>query len=147
MNKRVNFEDNVFILMMRLRVIRDTITLDADPELFLEKILDDISFSDHVLRILLGYLRENERLIAREEFLEHFTELEWQFSQVMGELLNHDGNIPIRELPTIQDKIIAFRNSSQERRLAAEKLSRSSNIRSEDPLVSSDELSELLKAL
>jgi hypothetical protein len=147
MNKRVNFEDNVFILMMRLRVIRDTITLDADPELFLEKILDDISFSDHVLRILLGYLRENERLLAREEFLEHYTELEWQFSQVMGELLNHDGNISIREIPTIQDKLVAFRNSSQERWLAAEKLSHNDNTRTEDPLVSSDELSELLKAL
>jgi hypothetical protein len=147
MNKRVNFEDNVFILMMRFRTIRDIITLDADPELFLEKILDDIDFSDHILRILLGYLQENNRLIAREEFLEHLTELEWQFSQVIGEILNHDGNLSIQELPSLQEKLIAFRNSSQERRLTAEKLSLNYGIRSEDPVVSSDELSELLKAL
>jgi hypothetical protein len=146
MNKRINFEDNIFILMMRLRVIRDTITLDADPELFLEKILDDIGFSDHILRILLGYLQENDRLLAREEFLEHFTELEWQFCQVIGELLNHDGNISIRQIPTVQEKLIAFRSSSQERRQIAEKLSVKDRVKPEDPVVSSDELSELLKA-
>ena len=122
MNKRVNFEDNVFILTMRIRMIRDTITLDADPELFLEKILDDICFTDHMLRILLGYLQENDRLIARDEFLEHFSELEWQFCQVIGELLNHDGNISVREIPSVQEKLLAFRNSSQDRRLTAEKL-------------------------
>ena len=56
MNKRVNFEDSLFILMMRIRMIRDSITLDADPELFLEKILDDIYFTEHTLRVLLDYL-------------------------------------------------------------------------------------------
>ena len=146
MNKRVNFEDNIFILTMRIRMIRDIITLDADTELFLEKILDDISFTDHILRILLGYLQENDRLIAREEFLEHFLELEWQFSQVLGELMNHDGNISIRLIPSIQEKIAAYRNSSQERRRNAEKLSLTENFKAEDPVVSSDEITELLKA-
>ena len=146
MNKRVNFEDNVFILTMRVRMIRDTITLDADPGLFLEKILDDICFTDQILRTLLAYLQQNERLTTRDEFLEHFSELEWQFSQVIGELLNHDGNISIREIPSVQEKLIAFRNSSQDRRQTAEKLSLYNNYKEGDPVVSSDEITELLKA-
>ena len=146
MNKRVNFEDNIFILTMRVRMIRNTITLDAEPELFLEKLLDDICFTDQVLRTLLAYLQENDRLIAREEFLEHFSELEWEFSQVIGEFLNHGGNISVCELPGVQEKLIAFRNSSQDRYQAVEKLSLTDNYRAGNPVVSSDELTELLKA-
>ena len=146
MNKRVNFEDSIFILMMRIRMIRDIITLDADPELFLEKTLDDISFADHCLRILLGDLQENNRLIEREELLEHLSELEWQFSQVLQELLDHDGNISIREIPPVQEKIAAFRNSSLERRKIAGNLMPVEGSLPGEPVVSSDELTELLKA-
>ena len=146
MNKRVNFEDNIFILMVRIRMIRDIITLDADPELFLEKTLDDIDFTDHTLGILLGYLRENSRLIEREELLEHLSELEWQFSQILQKLLDHDGNISVNDIPSINEKLTAFRNNSAERRKSIENLKPTDDSRSGEPIVSSDELTELLKA-
>jgi len=146
MNKRVNFEDNIFILMVRIRLIRDIITLDADPELFLEKTLDDIDFTDQTLGILLGYLKENSRLIEREELLEHLSELEWQFSRVLQELLDHNGNICIREIPSISEKLTAFRDNSMERRRSIEELGPSEGSRPDEPIVSSDELTELLKA-
>ena len=146
MNKRVNFEDSIFILMMRIRMIRDIITLDADPELFLEKTLDDICFADHTLRILLGYLQESDRLIERDELLEQLSELEWQFSQVLQELLDHKGNISIQEVPSIKEKLLAFRNSSLERRKLTENLGPSDGSLPGEPVVSSDELAELLKA-
>jgi len=146
MNKRVNFEDNIFILMVRIRMIRDIITLDADPELFLEKTLDDIDFTDHTLGILLGYLRENSRLIEREELLEHLSELEWQFSQILQKLLDHDGNISVSDIPSINEKLTVFRNNSTERRKNIENLKPADDSRSGEPIVSSDELTELLKA-
>ena len=148
MNKQVNFEDNSFITMMRIRMIRDILTLDADPELFLEKILDDIYFTDHSLRILLGYLQENDHLIEREELLEHLSELEWQFSQVLLDLLNHKGNISIREISTIKEKLSCLRANSQERRRTAEDLNSAGgrkNFSDKEPIVSSEELTELLK--
>ena len=146
MNKQVNFEDNIFILMMRIRMIRDIIALDADPELFLEKTLDDIYFVDHSLRVLLGYLEENSRLIEREELLEHFSEVEWQFSQVLSELLSHEGNLSIRDIHPIREKLTVFRNNSLERKSIAEHLSPVGETASNEPVVSSDELTELLKA-
>ena len=145
MNKQVNFEDNIFILLMRIKMIRDTITLDADPELFLEKILDDIYFTDHVLRILLEHLEENDRLIARDEFLDQLYETERQFSQVIDEVLNHKGNIFVRGIPEINDKLIFLRKSSLERRRIIETLYQDSNNSTDKIVVSSDELSELLK--
>jgi len=146
MNKRINFEDSLFILMMRIRMIRDTITLDVDPELFLEKILDDICSTDNALRVLLGYLEENNRLFEREELLEQFSEAEWQFSQVLTELLGHSGNISIQEIPQEKEKILAFRTNSVERRKTAESLSPGGELIPGSPIVSSDEITELLKA-
>ena len=128
-------------------MIRDTITLDADPELFLEKTLDDICFTEHSLQNLLEYLLESSRLIEREDLLDHFSETERLFSMTIQELLNHEGNLSIQEIPTIREKLIALRNASLERRKAAENLSSSENSAAGSPVVSSDELTELLKAL
>ena len=147
MNKRVNFEDSLFILMMRIRMIRDIITLDGDPELFLEKTLDDIYFADHTLKILLEYLQENHYLIERVELLEYLSELEWQFSQILQQLLEHNGNFSIREIPSVREKLSACRNNSRERQRTAESLRPAGNSQSGEPVVSSDELTELLKAL
>ena len=146
MNKQVNFEDNIFILTMRVKMIRDIVTLDADPEIFLEKTLDDIHFIDQSLRFLLSYLQENPRLVEREEFLDHFSELEWNFSQLLQEFLNHKGNISISNIPTIKEKLMAIRNSSTERRKMAETLYPAGEGSGNTPMVTSDELSELLKA-
>ena len=145
MNKRVNFEDSLFILMMRLRMIQDTITLDADPDFFLEKTLDDIYFTDHILRILLGCLEENHFLIERAELLEHLSDLELQFSRVLQNLLEHDGNISVRDILPIGEKIIACRDNSLQRQRVIGELSPTSPSQA-SPIVSSDELTELLKA-
>jgi hypothetical protein len=145
MNKRINFEDDIFLLMVRIRMIRDIITLDADPELFLERTLDDICFLDQSLKTILGNLEHNHHLIERDELLEQLSNAEGQFSQLLKEFNDHEGNFSIRELPSLVEKIAAFRACSQERRKAAGKLqpeeSQENNI-----YVGSDELAELLKA-
>jgi len=146
MNKRVNFEDSLFILTMRLRLIQDVITLDADPDFFLEKTLDDIYFTDHILRILLNCLEENHFLIERVELLGHLSDLELRFSRILQNLLDHDGNISIRGVPSIAEKIVAYRGSSLERQRLIGELSPAGDSHSISPIVSSDELTELLKA-
>ena len=127
-------------------MIRDTIILDVDPELFLEKTLEDISFVDNTLKILLGQLEENQLFIGKEELLAHLSKAEWQFSQVIFELLNHNGGFSVRENPSIGKKLIDFQNNSLERRKLAENLGLPSDSISASPIVSSDELTELLKA-
>ena len=146
MNKRVNFEDSLFLLMMRLRMIQDIITLDADPEFFLEKTLDDVYFTDRILRVLLVSLEENHFLIERVELLEHLSDLELQFSRVLQNLLSSGGNISIREIPPIAEKIAACRDGSLERQRLIRELSPAGASKAVSPIVSSDELSELLKA-
>ena len=146
MNKRLNFEDNIYVLLSRIRMIRDLLVLDADPSLFMDKTMDDIEFIDNTLGKLLMRLMENQRLIEREELLNHLSELEWQFSQILSEFLNDERSLSVKEFPVFKDKIMILRTHSLERRKMAEK-TESGGKTSEEPLVSSNELNELLKSL
>ena len=127
-------------------MIQDCIVLDADPELFLEKTLDDIYFIDRILRNHFEYLRENNRLIARDELLEQISEADWQFSRIIEEILNNKGNFSVREIPSMREKLINLLNGSRERRKTAESICRISINRVDHPLVSQDEIAELIKA-
>jgi hypothetical protein len=145
MNKQVYFEDNIFILMSRLRMLRDLFTLDADPELFLEKTLDDIDFISQALTLLLQQLLENRHLIEREDLFNQISELEWQFSQALSDFMNNPGTISVREYPAATEKIRILRSRSMERRNTAGSAGGAVGSQVEEPVVSSDELSELLK--
>jgi hypothetical protein len=146
MHKRVNFEDSLFILMTRIRMIRDIITLDADTNLFLEKTLDDVFFVDRALATLLEHLESNRELIDRAQLLLDLSDLEWQFSQALYSLLTTDSNLSIREIPVFREKISACRDASTERQRAAERIGAGANEMSASPIVSSHEIAELLKA-
>jgi FMN phosphatase YigB (HAD superfamily) len=145
MNKRVNFEDNIFILMNRIRILRDLLSLDADPELFLEKTLDDMDFITQALGMLLRQLMENRHFIERSELFRDFEELEWQFSQVLSGFINSQGTLSIEDYPAIIEKIRILRSRSLERRRTAETAGGAPENHAGEPVVSSDELSELLK--
>ena len=127
-------------------MISEMITLDADSELFLEKTLEDIDFTDQTLGILLDNLQKNHRLIERDELLDHLSELEWQFAQVLTSLLNHEGNFSIEGIPSLKEKLLAIRENSLKRQKIAESLSPSKTDENSSTMVSSDEISELLKA-
>jgi hypothetical protein len=145
MHKRVNFEDNIFIVAARIRVIRDLLILDADPELFLEKTMDDVAFVDHALDMLLGNLMANERLLDRNEIFENLTDLERQFTQVLTVLQNGSGNISALNFPLIREKIQILQSRSQERQKTIGENKEPEEDAVLEGAVSSDELSELLR--
>jgi hypothetical protein len=146
MNKRINFEDNIFILNGRIRIIRDLLILDTDPDLFLEKTVEDIDFIDRTLDALLENLIENKRLLERDAEFDNLSDLEWQFTRVLSDFLDNSGNISAARFPILKGKISLLRKRSQDRQKAMD----SSRIQGEsslsEPVVSSLELSELLKA-
>lgn len=143
MNKRINFEDNLFVLAMRIQMIRDLLALDADPDLFLEKTMEDIDFIDNTLEMLLRELLENSRLLERDEAFENLSELEWRFDQVLGAVYSGGGSISAASYPMLRERISLVRDHSMERRKTAD--GSLSGLPSAEPLVSADELGELLK--
>ncbi|MDR2101150.1 MAG: hypothetical protein LBP43_01105 [Treponema sp.] len=145
MNKRINFDDNIFILTQRIRIIRDLLALDADPDLFLEKTIEDVDFIDTTLEILLDNLVKNDRFIEREFQYENLSEMEWQFSQVLRELLNGSGNISVANFPMIREKIGIMEQHSGNRNKIIENSRGQTDKTPMESVVSSDELNELLK--
>jgi hypothetical protein len=148
MNKHINFEDNIFVLNIRIRVIADSLILDTDPELFLEKTMDDVDFINTNLGILLGNLIENERLIERDEQFHNLFETERQFAEVLSALEFGQSAISGARFPVICNKITQIREHTIKRRKTIEDFISKTGKTPIDPMVvSSDELSELLKDL
>jgi hypothetical protein len=148
MNKRINFEDNIFILNTRIRMIRDMLILNADPELFLEKTMDDAEFINVTLGALLGHLLENTRLIERDEQFYNLYETEGQFLEILSELELGQGAMSGTRFPVIRARIGQLReNAVQRRKTITESDGKNNKMPAEPMVVSSDELHELLKTL
>ena len=146
MNKQVNFEDSIFIALMRIKMIADIITLDGDPEFFLDKVMDDLSFTDQLLRLLLEQLSLSYRLITRDELLQNLSDAENQFTRLLSDFLDHEGNISIKNIAPICEKLQIYQKSSKERRENINNLCNKNLPETDDDVVGSEELRELLKA-
>jgi hypothetical protein len=147
MDKSINFEDNVFVLNQRIRMIRDLLLLDVDGALFLEKTLEDLDFIGRALGRLLEILGENSRHIDREGRLENLFGTERLFSRLLTEVLDGSGSVSAAKFPLIRQKAALLRDESEGRQQAIGQSGDTGERVSTEPVVSGDELSELLKDL
>ncbi|MCL2127714.1 MAG: hypothetical protein FWH38_05625 [Treponema sp.] len=141
--KSINVEDTIFILNMRIRLIRDTLRLNPPPELFLEKSLDDLVFIDHVLAVLSEAILESgnfDNLPASDTA----ADTEWQFNQLLTEFSLDSSPFSAYSFPEIQVKIAELRDGSNVRRKALEESGSPAEAARSEPVVSSAELSGLL---
>ncbi|MDR0689977.1 MAG: hypothetical protein LBG08_06910 [Spirochaetaceae bacterium] len=145
MVKHINFEGNILLLAIRIRMIRDMLSLDVDPDLFLEMTMDDADFIDRTLEILLGNLLENRWLIERDEQLYNLSKTECQFGEVLSELAAGSGNISGVKIPVIYEKVSVLQKQSLARRKSIDESMTESGKTSDDMVVGSDELMELFK--
>ncbi|MDR2377047.1 MAG: hypothetical protein LBD96_11495 [Treponema sp.] len=145
MDKRVNLQDNIFILNNRLRILRDTLTLDLDPALFMEKTIEDTEFLDRALETLLEYLQAHDRLFERDEVLDYLSDLEWDFSLFLTDLSGSPGNISAVLYPVLQERIGLLRSRGAARLKVIGENRKAVAVPSTENTVSSDELNELLK--
>ncbi|MDR0569590.1 MAG: hypothetical protein LBG87_10350 [Spirochaetaceae bacterium] len=145
MNKHINFEDNIFILNVRVRMIQDLLLLEADPELFLKKTMDDIDFIDDALGMLLDDLLENIHLIERNELFDNLSMIEAEFSGALSLFLNGSGTISAVRFPALREKIIFLQTHSLTRKKTIDDSRKQTDGSVLEPLVSSAELNELLK--
>jgi hypothetical protein len=128
-------------------MLHEVLTLDISSDLFLDKTIDDMSFIDKTLDVLIKALTEDTYIPERDEQLDNVSETEWQFSQVLTRFLSVSGNISANHFPAFREKIFALRNQSAARRKIADDSRTKPDRAGMEPLVSSDEMSELLKDL
>jgi hypothetical protein len=146
MHNRINFEDNIFILNVRIRAIRDMLSLDADPGFFLETTLNDLEFIDATLAALLDSLNNNRRYIEREEQFHNLLETERSLFGVLQVISSGDGTVSAGKFPEIKDRISLIQTHSLNRRKMIEGTPlEDTRTMPVESWVSRDELSELLK--
>jgi len=145
MNKQVNFEDNLYLLLIRIKLVRDTLTLDMDPDIFFNKSLDDIEFIHQTLEIVLKKIQDNQQRIDRVSLLDHLLQIERQYSGVLSKILYGSGSISADENPALGEKLSTFQKACAERQETIEALGTAIGKYPKEPVISPDELNELLK--
>jgi hypothetical protein len=141
---RLNFEDSIFILNMRIKMIRDTLRLTPPPELFMERCLDDLEFIDRVLELLVHTFVENANPQNGNSEADYISDTEWQFTQLLTEFLLESSPFPAEAFPEAIQKIALFRDSSNARRKTIEEIIPPLEIAQAEPVVTSAELNGLL---
>jgi len=141
------FEDTVFLLNIRIRMVRDTMRLNPLADLFMERCLEDIAFIDHVLAVLAKQITEDGEHGGANgsaySAFDYAADTEWQFSQLLTEFLLESNAFSAQASSQTHEKIMVLRNVSNGRRKIFENLGTSSQPDSAEPMVSSTELSIL----
>ena len=141
------FEDIVFIVNMRIRMIRDTLRLNPPPDMFLEKSLDDLAFIDWVLACLTQSLAESEGRYGGYNGYTYISDAEWQFSQLLTEFSLESSLFSSSIYGETRARITMLREASDGRRKAMEESELPSEMAKSEPVVSSAELSGLLEGI
>lgn len=145
MAKRIHFEDDLFYMNACIRLERDSLALDLDPELFLNKAMDEFTFIDSTLGLLLKELLDNERLIERKEQLLNLFETEERFADLIAAIQEGRGSIAGALVP-FSERFAEFRSESLRRRAEIDGATAfGSRTEDDSSLVSPFELNELLK--
>ena len=144
MNKRINFEDTIFILNVRIRMIRDLIRLDIDTVLFYSQTMSDMEFINTVLNNLSGKFLENLKFLDREVEADNILDAEWQFAQLLNEISNNSSPFTSSFFPEMPALINKMRNDSNKRRSQIENSYEPTDNSNLEPVVSHAELNGLL---
>jgi len=147
MNKRINFEDTLFILNVRIRMIRDLMRLDTDVGLFYRQTIGDLEFISSVLDVLTVKFLDNLKFLDREVEADNILDAEWQFSQILNEISSNSSPFP----PTLFPETPAVMSKLRTDSLKRKKLIDDSYVPTEnsiaEPVVSHAELNGLLGSM
>jgi hypothetical protein len=146
MKKRVNYEDNTFIINTRIRLLQDIFLLEADSALFFNKAVDELDFINNTLEFLLKDFMANDKLIERSERFRDLLETEWRFVSVLNFLASGQGSLADDFYPRLVPKLKSLLGDCERRRgMIEEQNADGEENQADKRLVSSLELSELLK--
>ena len=144
MNKRINFEDTLFILNVRIRMIRDLMRLDTDSALFYNQTMSDLEFISAILDMLTARFLENLKILDREVEADNILDAEWQFSQLLNEISGSSSPFTPPAFPETQNIAAKLRTDSVKRKKLVDDSYVPAEGTNSEPVVSNAELNGLL---
>ena len=144
MNKRINFEDTIFILNVRIRMIKDLLRLDIDTDLFHQQTIGDLEFVNSILEILAEKFLSNMKLLNYGTEADCLLDTEWQFSQILNEISGNSSSYSDTRSVEIRPWIDKFREDGRKRYKQIEESCSTVEQSITEPVVSQAELIGLL---
>ncbi|MDR1840127.1 MAG: hypothetical protein LBQ93_11155 [Treponema sp.] len=144
MNKRINFEDTLFILNVRIRMIKDLLRLDADSSLFYKQTMGDLEFISSILDTMTEKFLSNLKFLDHETEADNLLDAEWQFSQLLNEISNNSSPYSRIYFPETQIVTDKLRNDSLKRKKQIEESYVPAEQSMSEPVVTNAELNGLL---
>jgi len=144
MNKRINFEDTLFILNVRIRMLRDMMQLDVDADLFYRQSMGDIEFINQCLDALAEKFVANIKFLDRETEADNILDAEWQFGQLLNEMTSNSCPFTAQLFPDMPALIGKLRADSVKRKKLIEESYVPAENSTPEPVVSHAELNGLL---
>jgi len=115
MNKRINFEDNMFVISLRIKMIRDLLKLDTDGALFYKQTMNDLEFIDSTMNMLSEKFLNNLKILERDAEAENILAVEWDFGQILNQISNNSNLFSPADYPEIPVLIANFKKNSAKR--------------------------------
>lgn len=145
MPQKTHYQDDLFLLSVLTKTLDSGLAVEADPEYFRDRIAGDIFFIDSSLRNFSEMLAQNSHLIERTEYLKLLERTVRAFSVIVGRLV--EGDYPMAAAYESYSPQLKGILQGQKALLfeLSEALKTASQGGGETDLVSSDELSELLR--
>jgi len=144
MNKRINFEDTLFILNVRIRMLRDLMQLDTDAEVFYRQSMADIEFISSCLDMLSEKFVANIKFLDRETEADNILDTEWQYGQLLNEMSSNSSPFTSSLFPDMPALIGKLRTDSVKRKKQIEDSYVPAENSAPEPVVSNAELNGLL---
>ena len=116
MNKRVNFEDTLFIINVRIRMVKDLLRLDTETNVFYRQTIMDLEFVSAILDIMADKFLSNLKFLDSETEADNLLDTEWRFSQLLDEFSGGDSPYCGEDFPETQVLIEKFRTKSARRK-------------------------------
>ncbi|MBN1525040.1 MAG: hypothetical protein JW904_11185 [Spirochaetales bacterium] len=104
MTRIINFEDDIFFLAYSVKKLADGLLLELDPSIFLDKIVEEISFVSRSVDFFINQLKSTSLKVNRVNYLKSIHKLNAQFTDVINGIVSekfpfsihmkqHKGNI------------------------------------------------------
>jgi hypothetical protein len=90
---------------MKIRGIADVLRLDADPDLFLERTLDDIDFIGAKLGLLQESLTRNNQLAGKKELADCLNDTYSRFLDLLNDMLGGSGSFSVKRYPFLAETL------------------------------------------
>lgn len=113
MPQHVNYADDLYYIHTMVKSLKSGMNLELDPDVFRDKITEDILFIDSVFFRLLTSLKQNDRLIKRQEYLRMLLRALRNYDEFLGQTI--EGELPFsKHLSDLREKLTAVREHVQE---------------------------------